>query len=128
MSEIQTHEKIDRELCGDPVEVEEGRATVRFEATDRMVVDGHGLVHGGFVFGLADHAAMLAVNDPNVVLASAETRFLAPAEVGDEVVAEADVVEVDGKKHVIEATARVGDREIFSGTFTAFVTDEHVLG
>ena len=28
-----------------------------------------GWYNGGFIFGLADHAAMLAVNDPNVVLA-----------------------------------------------------------
>ena len=128
MSEIQTHEAIDAELCGEPVEVEEGRATVRFRAGERMTVDGHGLVHGGFVFGLADHAAMLAVNEPTVVLGAAETRFLAPVEVGDEVVAEAQVVEVDGKKYVIEATARVKDRQVFEGTFTAFVTDEHLLG
>ena len=127
MSEIQTHLAIDGELCGQPVEVEEGRARVRFSAGDRMKVDQQGLVHGGFVFGLADHAAMLAVNDPNVVLGSAEVRFTAPVEVGQEVVAEAEVVEVDGKKHVIEATARAGDREVFSGTFTAFVTESHVL-
>jgi acyl-coenzyme A thioesterase PaaI-like protein len=49
-----------------------------------MVVDAHGLVHGGFVFGLADYAAMLAVNDPNVVLGAAEARFLKPVRRGDQ--------------------------------------------
>jgi acyl-coenzyme A thioesterase PaaI-like protein len=49
-----------------------------------MAVDDRGLVHGGFVFGLADHAAMLAVNDPNVVLGAASTRFLKPVRVGED--------------------------------------------
>jgi acyl-coenzyme A thioesterase PaaI-like protein len=43
-----------------------------------MAADQRGLVHGGFTFGLADYAAMVAVNDPNVVLGAAEVRFLAP--------------------------------------------------
>ena len=122
-----THLDIDPELCGEPVELDEGFASVRFEATERMAVDERGLVHGGFVFGLADYAAMLAVNDPNVVLGSAEVRFKAPISVGEAVTAEANVTSRDGAKHVIEASATVGERTVFEGTFTAFVLDEHVL-
>ena len=125
-----THLEIDRELCGDPVELEEGRAVVRFEATDRMRVDARGLVHGGFVFGLADHAAMLAVNEPNVVLVGAETKFTSPVTVEQSVKAEATVVESEGSSYTIEATASVvgdDDREVFSGTFRAVVPETHVL-
>ena len=93
-----------------------------------MPVDDRGLVHGGFVFGLVDYAAMLAVNDPNVVLGSADVRFLAPVEVGQEVLATADVVEEKGKKRTISGSARVQDREVLSGTMTAFVLEQHVLG
>ena len=82
----------------------------------------------GFVFGLLDYAAMLAVNDPNVVLGSADLRFVAPVKVGDEVVAEATVVEEKGKKRVCDCTARVGDKDVLTGTLTTFVLDEHVLG
>lgn len=127
MSSPNTHRAIDHELCGEPVEQTDTTATVRMEATDRMAVDDRGLVHGGFVFGLADHAAMLAVDDPNVVLGSAETRFVAPVTVGDTVEATAEIVEVDGNKHVIEATATVDGDEVLSGTFTAFVPEGHVL-
>ncbi len=90
-------------------------------------MDEEGLVHGGFVFGLVDHAAMLAVNDPFVVLGSAEVRFTAPVRVGDEVTATATRTEVKGKKHVLSVSARVGDREVLAGTMTAFVLDHHVL-
>ena len=84
-------------------------------------------LHGGFVFGLADYAAMLAVNDPNVVLGAAEVRFTAPVKVGDEVVAAAKVIEEKGKKRVIEVSAKVGEAEVLAGTLTAFVLPEHVL-
>ncbi|MDQ3037390.1 MAG: thioesterase family protein [Myxococcota bacterium] len=126
-TEPRTHLGIDRRLSGELVSLGEGTATVRFVATGEMAVDERGLVHGGFVFGLADHAAMLAVNDPFVVLGSADTRFLAPVRVGEEVVASATRVEQKGKKHVLEVRARVGDRDVLTGTMTAFALDSHVL-
>ena len=54
-----THLAIDHSLCGAPQDLSEGHATARLETTAAMAVDVQGLVHGGFVFGLADHAAML---------------------------------------------------------------------
>ena len=80
--DIHTHHLIDQELCGQPVDLQPGYCRVSFTATDRMAADDKGLVHGGFVFGLADYAAMLAVNDPHVVLGAAEVRFLKPVRIG----------------------------------------------
>ncbi len=122
-----THLGINRRLCGAPTALARGEATVGFEATAEMAADDRGLVHGGFVFGLADHAAMLAVNDPNVVLGSAEVRFIAPVRVGETVTATARRTLEKGRKHVIEVEARVGERVVLSGTLTAFVLDQHVL-
>lgn len=124
---IQTHQKIDTALCGVPVSVGDGQATVQLTTLPSMVVDGEGLVHGGFVFGAADHAAMLAVNDPLVVLGASECRFTAPVQVGQVVEIEAKRVEHKGRKHVISVSARVGALMVFSGTFTTFVLDQHVL-
>ena len=118
---------INTQLCGAPTEIDDGRATAELTTTKEMAVDEQGLVHGGFVFGLADHAAMLAVNDPNVVLGSAETKFTAPVRVGETVTASAKVLETKGKKRVIEVDARVDDRQVLTGTMTAFVLDAHVL-
>ncbi len=123
----QTHLRIDPRLCGEPVDLGPGRAAVQMTAIDQMAVDERGLVHGGFVFGLADYAAMLAVNDPNVVLGAADARFLAPVSVGQMVVANATVTDDAGKKRVVEATAQVDDTVVFKATFTTFVLDRHVL-
>ena len=77
-----THLSISRDLVGAPESVSDGEATATLATTPCMAADDRGLVHGGFVFGLADYAAMLAVNDPHVVLGAAETRFTAPVRVG----------------------------------------------
>jgi len=125
--EIKTHEKIDQRLCGVPVQTADGQSSVTMETSADMAVDEPGLVHGGFIFGLADHAAMIAVNDPNVVLGGAEARFLKPVRVGDTVVASARTEEVKGKKHVVAVDVSRGDDAVFQGTFTCFVLDKHVL-
>jgi acyl-coenzyme A thioesterase PaaI-like protein len=125
--EIKTHEKIDRALCGEPVSLAEGKSVVRLDTLDNMAADASGLVHGGFVFGLADYAAMLAVNHPNVVLGGAETKFLMPVKAGESVEARAEITETKGRKRVVQVEAFRGEDKVFEGTFTCFVTDTHVL-
>ena len=63
--EPNTHLGINSALCGEVIELTDGGATAQLTTTAAMAADDQGLVHGGFVFGLADYAAMLAVNDPN---------------------------------------------------------------
>ncbi|QGY41813.1 thioesterase [Pseudodesulfovibrio cashew] len=125
--DINTHESIDRSLCGEPTAVEEGRSEVRLECTRNMAADGSGLVHGGFIFGLADYAAMLSVNHPNVVLGAAETRFLKPSKVGDVLVARAQDETPQERKHLVRVEVSCGEDTVFAGTFTCFVTPKHVL-
>ena len=126
--EPRTHLEADPRLCGTPIELAEGSARVVLTAADSMVVDAQGLVHGGFVFGLADYAAMLAVNDPHVVLGAAETRFLRPVRRGDRLIASAQTVATRGRKREVRVEATVDSEKVFEGTFTCFVLERHVLG
>lgn len=123
----RTHLAIDRRLCGEPQELGDGLAFVSFMAAPEMAADDRGLVHGGFVFGLADYAAMLAVNDPNVVLGSAEVRFLKPVVVGERLVARAAVEETNGRKQRVRVDVLRGEEPVMSGSFSCFVLDRHVL-
>ena len=125
--EPNTHLGINSALCGEVIELTDGGATAQLATTAAMAADEQGLVHGGFVFGLADYAAMLAVNDPNVVLGSADVRFLAPVRVGETVVARAIRQGDAARKCTLEVTAAVADKEVFRGSFVAFVLDQHVL-
>ena len=122
-----THLAIDRRLCGRPVELVAGSARVELATVPEMAADERGLVHGGFVFGCADYAAMLAVGDPLVVLAAAEVRFLAPVAVGETVIAEARVTGQEGRRREVEVTVERDGTAVFTGTFRCAVPDRHVL-
>jgi uncharacterized protein (TIGR00369 family) len=124
---IETHTRIDTGLCGTPLEVGEGFSRVEFHATEGMAVDESGLVHGGFVFGLADYAAMIAVNHPNVVLGGAEVRFLLPVRTGDTLLAEAKVVSSEGKRKKVTVTIQREGQIVFEGAFSCVVLNTHVL-
>ena len=124
---IITHEEINSKLCGIPITVEPDFSRIELKTDDSMMVDKQGLVHGGFIFGLADYAAMLAVNDPNVVLGGADVKFLKPVKVGETIIAEAQITSTKGTKHTVSVTVSRNDEAIFSGDFTCFVLDKHVL-
>jgi acyl-coenzyme A thioesterase PaaI-like protein len=122
-----THLAIDRRLVGEPVAIGEGSATAALLTLPEMAADERGLVHGGFVFGLADYAAMLAVNDPNVVLGGAEVRFSKPVRVGERLAASAVVEQTEGRRSVVRVEVLRDGQAVMVGTFSCFTLDRHVL-
>jgi uncharacterized protein (TIGR00369 family) len=124
---IHTHQRIDQRLCGVPVAMETEYCHVRLQTRPEMAADDSGLVHGGFVFGLADYAAMLAVNHPNVVLGSASVKFVKPVTVGETIHAEARIVQSEGRKRRVGVTVQRAEETVCEGEFTCFVPDRHVL-
>jgi uncharacterized protein (TIGR00369 family) len=125
--EQRTHLSIDTSLVGEVLELAEGRARVALRTRKEMAADERGLVHGGFPFGLADYAAMVAVNDPNVVLGGAEVRFTSPVRTGQTVIASAEVMESAGRKRVVRVTVEADGTPVLEGTFQTFVLDRHVF-
>lgn len=123
----RTHLGISPTLVGVIDSLAAGIATATLTATADMAADDRGLVHGSFTFGLADYAAMCAVNDPNVVLGGAATKFLAPVAVGQTMVATARVTGEKGRKRIVAVAVDVGDTTVMTGEFTCFVLDKHVL-
>ncbi len=124
---LNTHLNINTSLCGKVTKLQENYAEVLLHTTQQMTADRQGLVHGGFVFGAADYAAMSAVNDPLVVLGASSSKFLAPVKVGDVVLCRAIVVSEKGKKREVEVQVFVNEKLVFEGSFIAFVLDQHVL-
>ena len=124
---IDTHGNINQVLCGQPLAVDNGSSVVKLATTAEMTADGKGLVHGGFIFGAADYAAMIAVNHPHVVLGASDVKFLKPVRVGETVLARAQVQEVKGKKYWVSVSVTKDESEVFQGMFTCFVLDKHVL-
>ncbi|PLX39799.1 MAG: thioesterase [Deltaproteobacteria bacterium] len=123
----QTHLGINAGLVGEVTLLEQEHAIVTLTGSEEMVADERGLIHGGFTFGLADYAAMVAVNDPNVVLGGAELKFLRPVKVGDVMRAEALVTHAEGKRRIVKVVVAVKGVTVLSGELTAFVLPKHVL-
>lgn len=126
--QLNTHLHINTSLCGKVTKLQENYAEVLLHTTQQMAADSQGLVHGGFIFGAADYAAMSAVNDPYVVLGASSSKFIAPVKVGDAVLCKASVVNIKGKKAEVEVEAFVNEKLVFEGNFTTFVLSSHVLG
>jgi acyl-CoA thioesterase len=124
---IQTHERINQELCGEVIKIEQGYVELRLTTLPEMVADDIGLIHGGFIFSAADYAAMLAVNERNVVLVASDCQFLSPVKFHDEVNFVARVRHKEGRKRNVHVEAFVLDIKVFEGEFKTVITERHVL-
>jgi uncharacterized protein (TIGR00369 family) len=127
--EQKTHLLASKEFVGKVEQIQtDQQATVVLKTTGLMGVDERGLVHGGFTFGLADYAAMTAVNDPYVVLLSSQAKFLRAVRAGDELKARAVVTEKDGRKRKVRVEVfKEGEERVFEGEFSCLVLANHVL-
>lgn len=126
--EQNTHLSTSKKLVGEVVSIEKESATVKLTITQEMVVDNFNLAHGSFVFGLADYAAMVAVNEPTVVLGKAEVKYLKPVVLGDEVIANAKVIDKNGKKSLVSVfVTNEKNENVFEGEFVCFVLEKHIL-
>jgi acyl-CoA thioesterase len=87
-----------------------GYARVRMLGRPDMA-NGHGIIHGGMIFSLADTAFAYACNGRNTlaVAASATIAFLAPAKVGETLVAEATERSRQGRSGVYAVAVRTAE-------------------
>ncbi len=93
--------------------VEDGSASVRMTVTAAMA-NGHGTAHGGYLFLLADSAFACACNShgPATVAAGADIDFIAPAKIGDVLVATARERTRFGRSGIYDVTVLRGDEVI----------------
>ena len=124
---IRTHERINADLNGEIMKMELGYVEVKLVTIPEMVADDIGLIHGGFIFSAADYAAMLAVNERNVVLVGSDCQFLSPVKFHDEINIVAKVRHKEGRKRNVHVEAFVLDIKVFEGEFKTVITEKHVL-
>jgi acyl-CoA thioesterase len=91
-------------------EAREGYARVRMMLRPDMA-NGHGIVHGGMIFSLADSAFAYACNSRNAttVAAHASISFLSPAKVGESLIAEAVERARSGRSGVYAVRVKTND-------------------
>lgn len=124
-----THLKASKKLIGSVISIEKNKATVFLKITKEMAVDDFSLAHGSFTFGLADYAAMIAINEPTVVLGKAEVKFTKPVIVNDELTATAEINEdTNGNKIPVSVkVVNVNNELVFEGVFICFILEKHIL-
>jgi len=124
-----THLLASKKLIGEVISIEHNTAKVTLTITPEMTVDNYQLAHGSFVFGLADYAAMVAINDPTVVLGKAETKFMKPVVVNDKLTAVATITDKSHPKKILVAVAvtNTANEVVFEGVFVCFVLEKHIL-
>jgi len=85
----------------------EGYALIRMKLRDDML-NGHRIGHGGMIFALADTAFAYACNsrNENTVAQHASISFLAPAQPGDVLIAEAREVSRSGRSGVYQVSVK----------------------
>ncbi|HEV7711183.1 MAG TPA: hydroxyphenylacetyl-CoA thioesterase PaaI [Asanoa sp.] len=110
-AEMFARDRASESLGMSVVKLEPGRAVLEMTVTDLMV-NGHGMAHGGYVFLLADSAFAGACNYPGAVTvaASAEIVFVSPAREGERLTATAMERHRAGRSGIYDVTVRCGDR------------------
>jgi acyl-CoA thioesterase len=91
-------------------EVRPGYARMRMTVRPDML-NGHGIMHGGLTFTLADSTFAFACNSYNIntVAAGCSIEFLRPAQLGEALVAEAHETILQGRHGVYDITVRGAD-------------------
>lgn len=108
-----SHDAASRALGVELDEVTPGFARARLRVGESML-NGHGICHGGLVFLLADTAFAFACNShgAETVAAGCDIVFVAPARLGDELVAEASERTRFGRNGVYDVTVRRSDGSV----------------
>jgi len=125
--DLKTHDKIRTNLCGTIIKLDNGYSKTTLQTTKEMVLDDLGLIHSGFIFGAADYAAAVAVNEANVVVIGSRSSFLAPAKLNDLIEFEAKAKFEDSRKREIKVIAKINDIKIYEGIFHAVVLEQHIF-
>jgi acyl-CoA thioesterase len=92
--------------------VEIGPGSARLTMTVRPdMVNGQRIVHGGFIFTLADSAFAFACNSHNqrALAAQGNITFIRPGKLGDRLVATAREVSRSGRSGIYDVQVKVGE-------------------
>ncbi len=125
--ELNSHKKIRSSISGKITLLEQGHSKTVLQTTKEMVVDELGLIHSGFIFGAAEYAAIISINQENQVVVGSKNKFLAPAKEGDEIEFEAVAKFEDLRKREVKVTGHINEIKIFEGIFQIVILEQHIL-
>ena len=99
----------------------------RMVAGPGMSLTRYNVIRGHYLFAQANSLAVAVADAPHALTGSARVEFPNPAQVGEELLARARVMEMRGRRYVVEVVTRVEDKEVFQGKFLILAVDEKSL-
>ncbi|STP13306.1 Thioesterase superfamily protein [Helicobacter mustelae] len=118
---------INVDLCGELVSIKEGSAQVVFSASSIMTTDGEKSIHAGFIFNSASYAALCAINKRNSIIIGSDVKFLAPIEIGHEILFQATTLQSGIKKCEVKVEGFLLDIKVFEGMFYIAIFDKKLF-
>lgn len=113
-------------LSGELVGIGHNISKVKFVPIEEMCVDSR-LIHSGFVFGAAAHCALTALNKKNSLIIGSDAKFLAPIELGHEIIFKGKALQDDTKKCEVRVEGFLLDIKVFYGMFYIAVFDKKIF-
>jgi acyl-coenzyme A thioesterase PaaI-like protein len=108
-----------REIVGEILEIEADlQGLSLLEATEDMGLAKTRVVRGHVLFAQANTLAAAVVDAEIALTQEAKIEYIAPAHVGDRILAKAKVIESQKRKRVVEVVLKTQNDVVFHGTFT----------
>lgn len=117
---------INADFCGELIKIGENSAEVVY-ATSSVMLSDEKAIHSGFIFGSAAYAALCAINKKNSIIISSETKFLAPIELGHEILFKATALQNGFKKCEVKVEGFLLDIKVFEGMFYIAIFDKKLF-
>lgn len=128
INDLNVCKELPANVVGEIVEFYNGKIVTKFTPTNRMLMDDNsGMIHAGYVFNAASYAAMAAINKKYSILIAADIKFLAPIELGHEVVFKAKAIQSDMKKCEVKVEGYLLDIKIFDSLFHIAIFDKKIF-
>ena len=113
-----------QDIVGELVDLELGRSAVSIlETTTEMGFARSGVVRGHYVFAQADSLAIALVDADTVLTGLANVKYKRPVQVGDRLVARAEVIRQRRGQTVVLVVTRADGKQVFRGKFVVFALE-----
>ena len=107
-----------REIVGEMVDIEPNQQGISILATtEEMVFEKTGIVRGHYLFAQAESLALAVVNADIVVTGLVNVKYKRPVQVGERLIAKAEIIRRRGNKHIVLVLTRSGEEQVFRAKF-----------
>ncbi|MDP2872703.1 MAG: transcription factor FapR [Bacillota bacterium] len=107
-----------REIVGELVDIEPNLSAISILATtEDMVFEKTRIVRGHHLFGQAESLALAIVNAEIVVTGLVNVKYTRPVQVGERLIAKAEVIRRRGNKHIVLVVTRAAEEQVLRAKF-----------